>query len=141
MGLSTSAASSRPAAEAFENRIEWSIVPGRPNPTVLALVSPLPLVSARFGTHDYTHHLETMLRVRDFDVVILDQYAMVWAISISREAKGMAQVRSLRTSPIILRQSSQQIQRGTSMVTHFARPLCMRTRGRQGKRSATLPAP
>ena len=81
MGLSTSAASSRPAAEAFENRIEWSIVPGRPNPTVLALASPLPLVSARFGTHDYTQHLKTMLRVRDFDVVILDQYAMVWAIS------------------------------------------------------------
>ena len=39
MGLATSAASSLPAAEAFESRIEWSIMPGRPNPTVLALAS------------------------------------------------------------------------------------------------------
>ena len=80
MGLATSAASSLPAAEAFENRIEWSIVPGRPNPTVLALASPLPLVAARFGTRDYAQHLKTMLRARDFDVVILDQYAMAWTI-------------------------------------------------------------
>ena len=80
MGLATSAASSLPAAEAFERRIEWSIVPGRPNPTVLALVSPLPLVAARFGTRDYAQHLRTMLRARDFDAVILDQYAMAWAI-------------------------------------------------------------
>ena len=80
MGLATSAASSRPAAEAFEDRIEWSIVPGRPNPTVLALASPLPLVAARFGTRDYAQHLKAMLRARDFDVIILDHYAMAGAI-------------------------------------------------------------
>jgi glycosyltransferase involved in cell wall biosynthesis len=80
MGLATSAASLLRSAEAFESRIEWSIVPGRPNPTVRALASPLPLVAARFRTRDYVQHLRQMLRARDFDVVILDLYAMVWAI-------------------------------------------------------------
>ena len=80
MGLATSAASSLPAAEAFESRIEWSIVPGRPIPTVLALASPLPIATARFGTRDYAQHLEAMLRERDFDGVILDHYPMAWAI-------------------------------------------------------------
>jgi polysaccharide biosynthesis protein PslH len=80
MGLASSAAPSLRPAEALERRIEWSIVPGRPNPTVLALASPLPLVAARFGTRDYAQHLRTMLRAREFDAVILDQYAMAWAI-------------------------------------------------------------
>src|SRR5271169_6375383 len=80
MGLATSAASSLQPAEAFEGRIEWSIVAGQPNPTVLALASTLPLVAARFGTRDYAQHLKAMLRIRDFDVVILDHYAMAWSI-------------------------------------------------------------
>src|SRR6516164_10105917 len=80
MGLATSAGSSRSAAEAFEDRIEWSIVPGRPNPTVLALASPLPLVAARFGTRDYSQQLKRMLLTRDFDAIILDQYAMAGVI-------------------------------------------------------------
>jgi glycosyltransferase involved in cell wall biosynthesis len=80
VGLATSAASSRPAAEAFESRIEWSIVPGRPSPTVLALASPLPFAIARFGTRDYARHIEAMLRERDFDGVIIDHYPMAWAI-------------------------------------------------------------
>jgi hypothetical protein len=90
MGLATSAASSLQSAEAFENRIEWSIVPGQPNPTVLALASPLPLVAARFGTRDYAHHLKAMLGARNFDVVILDQYAMVWAIGHIRKSENGA---------------------------------------------------
>ena len=80
MGLASSAAPSLRPAEALEKRIEWSIVPGRPKPTVLALASPLPLVAARFGTRDYAQHLRTTLRARDFDAVVLDQYAMAWAI-------------------------------------------------------------
>ena len=90
MGLASSAAPLLRPAEALERRIEWSIVPGRPNPTALALTSPLPLVAARFGTRDYAQHLRTMLRARDFDAVILDQYAMAWAIDyIQRsERKG-----------------------------------------------------
>jgi hypothetical protein len=87
MGLATSAAPSLRAAEAFESRIEWSIVPGQPNPTVLALASTLPLVAARFSTRNYEQHLKTMLRARDFDVVILDQYAMVWAIGCVQTTK------------------------------------------------------
>jgi polysaccharide biosynthesis protein PslH len=80
MGLAASAASSLVAAEAFDSRIKWSIVPGRRIPTVLALASPLPIAIARFGTRDYAQHLEAMLRERDFDGVILDHYPMAWAI-------------------------------------------------------------
>jgi glycosyltransferase involved in cell wall biosynthesis len=87
MGLSTSAASSLQPAEAFENRIEWSIVPGGPNPTVLALASQLPLVAARFGTRVYAQHLGAILRARKFEVVILDNYAMVWAISCIQKSE------------------------------------------------------
>src|SRR5689334_13615807 len=58
MGLASSAGSPLPSAEAFESRIEWSIVPGLPTPTPLALASPLPLVAARFGTRQYVRHLE-----------------------------------------------------------------------------------
>jgi glycosyltransferase involved in cell wall biosynthesis len=96
VGLATSAASSLRPAEAFENRIEWSIVPGQPNPTVLALASLLPLVAARFGTRDYAQHLKALLCARDFDVVILDNYAMVWAIGcIQRRERN-------RASPLIV---------------------------------------
>jgi glycosyltransferase involved in cell wall biosynthesis len=91
MGLASSVPPSLRPAEAFERQIEWSIVPGRPNPTVLALASPLPLVAARFGTRDYAQHLRTMLRARDFDAVILDQYAMAWAIDhIARSGRNGA---------------------------------------------------
>ena len=91
MGLATSAASSLRAAEAFEGRIEWNIVPGRPNPTVLALASPLPFVAAQFGTRDYAEHLEAMIRGRDFDGIILDHYPMAWAISyIQRSQRNNA---------------------------------------------------
>ena len=96
VGLATSAASSLRPAEAFENRIKWSIVPGQPNPTVLALASPLPLVAARFGTRDYAQHLKALLCARDFDVVIFDNYAMVWAIGcIQRSERN-------RASPLIV---------------------------------------
>lgn len=96
MGLATSAASSLSPAEAFESRIEWSIVPGRPNPTVLALASPLPFVAARFGTQEYAQRLKVMLRARDFDAVILDQYGMAWAIGhVQRSRRN-------RTRPLIV---------------------------------------
>jgi glycosyltransferase involved in cell wall biosynthesis len=87
MGLASSAAPSLSPAQAFESRIEWSIVPGRPRPTVLALPSPLPLVAARFGTRNYAHHLETMLRARDFDAILLDHYAMAWAIGLIQRSE------------------------------------------------------
>jgi polysaccharide biosynthesis protein PslH len=80
MGLANAAAASLQPAPTFESRIEWNVVPGRPNPGVLALASPLPHVAARFSTRDYGQHLDRILRTRNFDAVILDQYAMVWAI-------------------------------------------------------------
>jgi hypothetical protein len=87
MGPATSAASSLPAAEAFGSRIEWSIVPGRPNPSVLALASPLPFATARYCTRNYVQHLEAILRTRDFDAAILDHYAMVWAVDVMRKSE------------------------------------------------------
>jgi hypothetical protein len=80
MGLASSAPPSLRPTEEFESGIEWSVAPGRPNPTVLALASSLPLVAARFGTRNYVRHLKTTLRARDFNAVIVDQYAMAWAI-------------------------------------------------------------
>jgi polysaccharide biosynthesis protein PslH len=74
-------------ARAFDSRIEWSIVEGRQNPTTLALASPWPLVAARFGTSDYARHLKTLLGVRDFDVIVLDHYAMVWTISYIQQSE------------------------------------------------------
>jgi polysaccharide biosynthesis protein PslH len=91
MGLAPSVASSLPPAEAFESRIKWSVVPGRANPTFLAVTSPLPLVAARFGTRDYAHHLKAILLAREFDMVVLDHYAMVWALScIQRNGRNRA---------------------------------------------------
>jgi glycosyltransferase involved in cell wall biosynthesis len=87
MGLASSAAPSLSTAEAFESRIEWSIVSGRPTPAVLALASPLPLAAARFGTPNYAQHLEAILGERDFDAIILDHYPMVWAIGHIRRRK------------------------------------------------------
>jgi polysaccharide biosynthesis protein PslH len=88
MGLASAAVPSLQSAEAFESRIEWSIAPGRPNSNVLALASPFPFVAARFGTREYARHLKRTLRVRDFDVVVLDQYAMVWAIRHIQKSRG-----------------------------------------------------
>jgi polysaccharide biosynthesis protein PslH len=87
MGLADPAAPLLQRAKAFERRIEWSVVPGRPKPTVLALASPLPFAAAQFTTRDYAQHLEAMLRERAFDAVILDHYPMSWAISHTQASK------------------------------------------------------
>jgi hypothetical protein len=88
VGIAGSAASSLPAAKAFESRIEWTVVPGRPNPTVVALASRLPFVAARFATRDYVQQLNAMLRARDFDVIIVDHYAMAWAIDYIQKSEN-----------------------------------------------------
>jgi polysaccharide biosynthesis protein PslH len=81
MGLADPAAPLLERAKAFENRIEWRIVPGPPRPTGLALASPLPFAAARCATRDYTRHLGAMLRERDFDAV------MSWAVAHIRESR------------------------------------------------------
>lgn len=87
IGLDDPVAPALRLAGAFENQIDWSIAPGLPNPTILALASPLPLVAARYGTRHYARYLKETLCVRDFDAIILDQYSMVWAIPHLRRAK------------------------------------------------------
>src|SRR6266850_1854186 len=44
MGLASPVSASLRPTEEFESGIEWSIAPGRPNPTVLALASSRPLI-------------------------------------------------------------------------------------------------
>jgi polysaccharide biosynthesis protein PslH len=90
MGFSTSAASSRLAAEAFESRIQWRIIPGRPNPTIIALASPLPLVAARFGTGNYVRSLKTMLRARDLRMNRSPFWAFVLIVLIINFAQRFA---------------------------------------------------
>jgi glycosyltransferase involved in cell wall biosynthesis len=87
IGLDNPIAPAMRLAEAFEKRIDWSIAPGLPNPIILALASPLPLVAARYGTRQYARYLIGTLCVGDFDAIILDQYSMVWAIPHLRKAK------------------------------------------------------
>jgi glycosyltransferase involved in cell wall biosynthesis len=82
IGLANSATPSLDPANTFDNRIEWRVAPGRPNPITLALASPLPLAAARFGTRNYAQHIKTTFRARDFDAVLLDNYAMAWAIDL-----------------------------------------------------------
>jgi polysaccharide biosynthesis protein PslH len=88
MGLADPSAPLLQRAKAFERRIEWNVVPGRPKPAVLAMTSPLPFAAARFTTRDYVQHLEAMLRERVFDAIILDHYPMSWAIGYIRGSKN-----------------------------------------------------
>ncbi len=87
MGLANPVAPWLQRAQAFESRIDWRVVPGRPTSTVLALASPLPFAAARFTTHGYAQHLEAMLHDRDFDAIILDHYPMSWAIGHIQRSK------------------------------------------------------
>jgi polysaccharide biosynthesis protein PslH len=86
MGLANPAAPSLQHAKTFEDRIEWCIVPGSPRPAVLALASRLPFAAARCATRGYAHHLDAILRERDFDAVILD-YPEMWAVDHIKESK------------------------------------------------------
>jgi glycosyltransferase involved in cell wall biosynthesis len=61
--------------------VEWHQVPGPPNSIRQAALSKLPLVSARFATPAFRASVRRMLSSRSYDAIVLDQYAMAWAIS------------------------------------------------------------
>jgi glycosyltransferase involved in cell wall biosynthesis len=63
----------------LEPRVRWKVVPGIPNPRLIALASSLPMVGARFATRDYRKAVAQELATSDYDVVVLDQYGMSWA--------------------------------------------------------------
>jgi glycosyltransferase involved in cell wall biosynthesis len=47
----------------------------------------MPLVAARFRTRNYMNYLKTILLTRDFHAVILDHYAMAWAVNLIQKSE------------------------------------------------------
>lgn len=68
--------------------LSFRIVPGLPASQYRALASPLPLVAGRFGTPEYKCVLDALLRNERWDAIVLDQYALVWALPIIRTQMG-----------------------------------------------------
>jgi hypothetical protein len=64
----------------LDPRVRWQVVPGSPRSRPLSLLSPLPMVGARFGTRQYHKAIVHELASNVYDVVVFDQYGMSWAI-------------------------------------------------------------
>jgi glycosyltransferase involved in cell wall biosynthesis len=64
----------------LDPRVRWQVVPGSPRSRPLSLLSPLPMVGARFGTRQYRKAIARELASNVYDVVVFDQYGMSWAI-------------------------------------------------------------
>ena len=64
----------------LEPQVHWKVVPGTPNPKLLALSSRLPMVGARFATRHYRKAVAQELEASDYDVIVFDQYGMSWAV-------------------------------------------------------------
>ncbi|WP_264045128.1 glycosyltransferase [Methylobacterium flocculans] len=77
----------------LESRVRWIRIPGRPRWKVLALFSLMPLVAARFATASYRSTLRKTLSGSRFDAVVLDQYALVWALpELKRLGKNVPRI-------------------------------------------------
>jgi polysaccharide biosynthesis protein PslH len=63
----------------LDPRVRWQAVPGGPRSRPLSLLSPLPMVGARFGTKQYRKAVARELASNVYDVVVFDQYGMGWA--------------------------------------------------------------
>lgn len=64
----------------LEPSVQWRLIPGAPRPKFLSLLSPLPLVGARFSTAQYRKTIARELMVSAYDAIVLDQYGMGWAL-------------------------------------------------------------
>lgn len=65
----------------LEPRVQWKVVPGTPNARLIALLSNLPMVGARFATKPHRKAVAQELEASDYDVVVFDQYGMSWAVA------------------------------------------------------------
>ena len=65
----------------LEPLVHWKTVPGAPNARLIALLSNLPMVGARFATKEYRNLVAQELEARDYDAVVFDQYGMRWAVA------------------------------------------------------------
>lgn len=64
--------------------VAFTTIAGKPGSQIHALASPFPLVAARFGTAEYRKVLTSLLGTEDWDAIVLDQYALVWALPFLR---------------------------------------------------------
>jgi hypothetical protein len=65
----------------LEPLVRWKTVPGTPNARLMALLSNLPMVGARFATKAYRNLVARELEAGDYDAVVFDQYGMSWAVA------------------------------------------------------------
>jgi polysaccharide biosynthesis protein PslH len=64
----------------LDRAINWVIVPGPSRSKLASLLDRKPMVSARYGTSNYRSLIRELLPQQVPDVVVLDHYAMVFAI-------------------------------------------------------------
>lgn len=65
----------------LDPRVGWQMVPGAPRLRPLSLLSPLPMVGARFATRQYRKTIARELASNIYDAVVFDQYGMSWAVT------------------------------------------------------------
>ncbi|GGD65954.1 glycosyltransferase [Croceicoccus mobilis] len=88
VGLASPDAPDAKGEEALPS-LSFTVVPGGPRSQIRALLSRHPLVSGRFGTAEYRRVLGELLAEQAWDAIVLDQYALVWALPlIEAKAKG-----------------------------------------------------
>lgn len=75
-------------AHQFLSQVAFTTVAGRPASQMRGLASSHPLVAARFGTAEYRRVLTGLLQSDRWDSIILDQYALVWALPLLRAQAG-----------------------------------------------------
>jgi glycosyltransferase involved in cell wall biosynthesis len=62
--------------------VEWRPVDGRQGRALAALLSPAPLVAARFSTPAYRAAVRAALAEAEWDIVVIDQYGLGWALPL-----------------------------------------------------------
>jgi len=80
--------SSRSELKGLEPSVQWQIVPGQPRYRVLALMSSLPMVGARFATNQYRQAIACELATNTYDAVVFDQYGLGWALADVQRLAG-----------------------------------------------------
>ncbi len=65
----------------LEPRVRWRRVRGAAHSRLRSLFSPLPMVGARFATAQYRKAIAGELEKNDYDVIVIDQYGMSWAVA------------------------------------------------------------
>jgi polysaccharide biosynthesis protein PslH len=62
--------------------VRWQMIGGGRNPSYSFLTRNLPMAAARHCTPEYRKALFDVLKNNEFDAIVLDHYAMVWALTL-----------------------------------------------------------